>query len=82
MIKDIIKKLSLALIPGPSKEIVLKEASSTMLDDINLSKEHDKSNKTNKVNGHPTHSKTNSPTRVATSNESREIYNELLLFKS
>ena len=39
MIRDIICKLSITLIPGPSKEIVLQEVLSTMSSDINLRKQ-------------------------------------------
>ena len=48
MIKDIINKLSITLIPGPSKDLVLTEVLSTMLDDINLHRQNNDNNITKK----------------------------------
>ncbi len=44
MNRDIIYKLSITLIPGPSKDTVLQEVLSTMLGDINLRKQKDDQN--------------------------------------
>ena len=61
MIKDMINKLCITLILGPSKEVVLTEVLSTMLDDINIQKQtNENSNEPNKVYGSATTNNKNS----------------------
>ena len=78
MIKDIINKLSITLIPGPSKELVLTEVLSTMLDDINLRRQNNDNNKTKKDNGHVNNNKKNTTNRdILSTVKNREKFEKL-----
>ena len=75
MIRDIIYKLSITLIPGPSKDIVLQEVLSTMLGDINQRKQKDDQNKS--MNSNDDSNNNNTRNDIVSTVKDRENFDKL-----